>query len=158
MVNDTVPKTVGISWMPVSFIIPKEKLLSTPEFMLMKWLRVRLVESFKMGMVTRRPLPATPTEYREGERGAVGLQIKFYRNSWTSTKTGKLPGGRRYPHARRVVHPIPRGQKLLLLGPFWTLPHKCFSSFGCPSVFFYNILYNKLVNKTKHSSEFHQAL
>ena len=42
--------------MGVSFVIHKESLLSTSEFILMRWLRVGPLDSLRLGMVTRKTL------------------------------------------------------------------------------------------------------
>lgn len=49
------PKAIEISWViVVSFVIPKEPPLSTPEFQLIRWLRVWSLDSCRMGLVTSK--------------------------------------------------------------------------------------------------------
>lgn len=49
------PKTFGISpVMGISFVIHKKHLLSTPEFMWMRWLKMGPLDSHRIGLVSRR--------------------------------------------------------------------------------------------------------
>lgn len=96
------------------FLIYEESLLSTQEFMLMSWLRLESLSSIKMRLVTWKTKRLQDWKW-------VGLEIQFYKNSWTEIWwTSTLLT---YPNAERVTQPNSMSDKISSLCGDPSEPH-----------------------------------
>lgn len=101
------PQAFEISWVTIaSFLIYEKSLLSTQEFMLMRWLRLESLSCIKMRLVTWK------TRRLQNWKG-VGLEIQLCKNPWTEIWwTSTLLT---YPNAERVTQPNSMSDKISLL-------------------------------------------
>ena len=110
------PQAFEISWVIIaSFLSYEKSLLSTQEFMLMRWLRLESLSSIKMRLVTWK------TKRLRDWKG-VGLEIQLYKIQLLNINLMNFHIANISKCWEGDTTQFHEWQNLLCWGPFWTSP------------------------------------